>query len=510
MKYKYIKRLFSQLKRYHLTEFIGKNDAIYNWASTLTTKQIQNFLNLDIEFERIKFPLTILIDKNLLSCSDYHKRIEALSKLGNCQDNILLQKDLCSHIFLSSSTYYSDIEALSKYGIPNISLSFLANETFIKSKYHDEDLKLILTAKDKSNNKIDFIIASALVDIACDKNSIRSPYHQFDMNVVYNCDSTCLQLNNSDDKYSANHLAINKLSLSDKFHINNMKLLTVNPVANQLLFKLMTDYKIVKDKKYRVKVGIIATAKSKQVAIAMYTFIKCLSEDQIKKFKIDNNFLVNKELQELLMNTVECDNDEDFEELAYSINYVSDNCALDYALLLKNPFFRKSQYKNFDLQILQKINNDETFKVLVRYLHKQEIHLSPNHIEDLFNVSKVENPGIRKLLLEMSSNFNSILSNTHCADMKFIFELENYQLTEDVLKVLSYYMLNPKGISNINRDRILQNIKKYIESNQLKEINLYLSDTVEKKENSFFNTTNTNFALRCKPLCLVKTLFKKI
>ena len=102
MKYKYISKVFRQLKKYHLNDFIGGRDAIYNWLSTLSSRQIQNFLSLDIDFNLIGFPLTILIDKNLLKCHDYKKRIESLSKLGKCQENIGLQKELCNRDFLNS------------------------------------------------------------------------------------------------------------------------------------------------------------------------------------------------------------------------------------------------------------------------------------------------------------------------------------------------------------------------------------------------------------------------
>ena len=510
MRYKYINKVFRQLRRYHLTGIIGTNDAIYNWLSTLTSRQIQNFLSLDIEFELINFPLAILIDRNLLNCDDYKKRIVCLSKLGKCQENILLQKDLCNYTFLNSETFYQDIEALSKYGVPTISLSFLSNEIFIKSKYHDEDLKLILTAKDKGVNGIDFIISSALVKMACNKISINSPYHQTDMEIVFNCDSSCLQLDGCKEQYSANHLATNKVSLSDKFHVDNMKLLTVNPIANQFLFKLMTDSKIIKDKKYRFKVGLLATAKSRQTAIAMYTYIKKLSEEEIKKYKIYDSISLNSETKELLIKDVRCDEDEDFEKNAYSINYISDKCVMDYALLLKNPLFRKSQYKKFDLHVLEKINDDEIFKDLVMYLHRKELQTSPYHIEDIIKVSKIKDPNIRKLLLEMASNSNSILSNTHEGDINYVSNLESKQLTKDFFKILSYYMLDPKGISDINRDIILEKIKKLIELNKLNEISMYFCDSMEARENETLDKKKAKLNLKCKSLCLARTMLKRI
>lgn len=508
MKYKYISKVFRQLKKYHLNDFIGGRDAIYNWLSTLSSRQIQNFLSLDIDFNSISFPLTILIDKNLLKCHDYKKRIESLSKLGKCQENIGLQKELCNRDFLNSGTFYQDIDALSKYGIPTISLSFLANEFFIKSKYHDEDLKLILTAKDRSVNGIDFLISSALVKIACDKNSINSKYHQIDMKIVFNCDSNCLQLDGCKEQYSVNNLAVNKISLSDKFHVDNMKLLTVNPIANQFLFKLMTDPKIIKDKKYRFKVGVIAMAKSRQTAIAMYIYIKKISEEEIKKYKIIDSNNINRETKELLMNTVRCDYDENFEKDVYSINYISDKCVIHYALLLINPQFRKSQYKKFDLHVLENIKDDEIFKDLVIYLHREELQTSIYHIEDINYISKTENSNIRKLLLEMASNSNSILSNTHEDDICYVFNLESKQLTNDIFKILSYYMLNPKGISDTKRGIILEKIKKLIDLNKINEISIYLNGTME--EDNLFDKNNVKLKMKYKSLCLTRAIFKKI
>ena len=71
-------------------------------------------------------------------------------------------------------------------------------------------------------------------------------------------------------------------------------------------------------------------------------------------------------------------------------------------------------------------------------------------------------------------------------------------------------MLDPKGISDINRDIILEKIKKLIELNKLNEISMYFCDSMEARENETLDKKKAKLNLKCKSLCLARTMLKRI
>ena len=93
---------------------------------------------------------------------------------------------LCDPKFLRSKNYYKDMEIMSKYTDVGYALWVIAESSFINSKYHDEDLKLILEAKDP-DKRIGNLVAECLANVAIDKDSLNSPYHREDTpSFVYN------------------------------------------------------------------------------------------------------------------------------------------------------------------------------------------------------------------------------------------------------------------------------------------------------------------------------------
>ena len=131
---------------------------------------------------------------------------------------------LCNPKFLNSKHYYKDMEIMSKFSNVRYALWVIAETSFINSKYHDEDLKLILEAKD-IDNRSDNLVAECLAEIAVDKNSLKSPYHQEDMKLIATCGSKCLQGAHSFPEHGIDRLAANENSLKDKYHLENMQIL---------------------------------------------------------------------------------------------------------------------------------------------------------------------------------------------------------------------------------------------------------------------------------------------
>ena len=86
-----LKQIISQIKKYGLVNVFKTIGNFENWMSSINSKQIDNFLSLNIEPKEVENFRNILIDRNLLSCQDYSKKVEAISKLKN--------GDGCWHLF---------------------------------------------------------------------------------------------------------------------------------------------------------------------------------------------------------------------------------------------------------------------------------------------------------------------------------------------------------------------------------------------------------------------------
>ena len=177
MKNETLKRIISQIKKYDLVKVLRTTDDFEYWISSLNSKQIDNFINLNIEFQEVKNFKSILIDRNLLDCQDYQKRIETITKLKNGDGCGHLFWRICSKKFLESKDFYKDIEMISKADTTRYCLKAIEEDLFIDSPYHGEDLKLIVEAKDSYT-------AEALVGVAQSVFSINSPYHQKDMLLI--------------------------------------------------------------------------------------------------------------------------------------------------------------------------------------------------------------------------------------------------------------------------------------------------------------------------------------
>ena len=111
---KTLKQIISQIKKYGLVDVFKTTDNFENWISSLNTKQIDNFLNLNIEPKEVANFKSILINNDLLNCQDYSKKVEAISKLKNGEGCWHLFDKICDPVFLERESFYKD-----NYRVPN-------------------------------------------------------------------------------------------------------------------------------------------------------------------------------------------------------------------------------------------------------------------------------------------------------------------------------------------------------------------------------------------------------
>ena len=155
MKTQELKSIISQIKKYNLTNAFSSPEKLDEWLGNLNNRQIQNLITLDIKPEELTVPRSTIINENILNCEDYKQRLQALCKVQNCGGFYHLFDRFCSIYFLKNPSFYEYVELISKAKTSKYALWVIGEESFNKSKYRDEDLKMILGAKDKPKENED-------------------------------------------------------------------------------------------------------------------------------------------------------------------------------------------------------------------------------------------------------------------------------------------------------------------------------------------------------------------
>jgi hypothetical protein len=205
MKTQELKSIIEQIKRYDLSSAFSSPEDLDRWLESLNNRQINNLITLDINLEELNVPKEVIVNQNILNCTDYKNRLKALSKVQNCNGFYHLFERFCSIYFLNHPSFYEDVEKISKATSSKYALWVIGEESFNKSKYRKEDLKMILGAKDTpkedESKEKDWLVAEALATVAKNKSSINSPYHQEDMELIAISGSDCLQMTGSYPDY---------------------------------------------------------------------------------------------------------------------------------------------------------------------------------------------------------------------------------------------------------------------------------------------------------------------
>lgn len=505
-----LKKIINQIKKYNLTKEFDDIKEFNDWLVTLNDKQIKNFNKLDIPSEEIKFPTKLLINSNLLSCDDYQDRVAAMCKLKNGEGCWHLFDRLCSPNFLKSKKYYQDIDMISKAATARYALWVINEDSFINSKYHDEDLKLIVEAKDidkKDGYTNDWLVAEALATVAENVDSINSPYHQKDMELIATAGSDCLQMSHSYPEHSLNTLAIDKVSLNDKYHLENMQILSNDRMSNKLLYALMTNEEIVKGKHYREEINALKNAKSYVTALAIYYYIvnpdKIDSSDYVEYLYEYN--LESRDIDLLDRNNKRLKGNYNPNYLEYLkiLNQIDNRFVLHFESLLSNEVLINSPYQQYDLDLLLTITDKNIYMDLYKLMSNKNSLSGLFHKEDVELISKTSNERIRQLLLRKATNKDSINSVNHQYDMQYISKLNLESISEELYDKMHYYLFNQKGINDCDHVDILEKLYRGEIVEPKDHVASYLDD-LEKE----INNTPTNSKGLVKILQKSKNIFE--
>lgn len=511
MKNETLKQIIEQIKKYELTETFSDVEEFKKWASKLNSTQVNNFLSLDINLEEIRELRHLLINCDLLSCQDYKKKVAAISTLKNGDGCWHLFDAICKPNFLKSKNFYKDIEMLSKADTARYGLWILGEDTFINSPYHDEDLKLLVETHDtREEDPLDFVISDAIATVAGNIDSIKSPHHRADMKLIATAGSDCLQIGHSYPEHSLNNLAVNKVSLADKYHLENMQILATNPIASEFLYIIMTDPNFVKGKNYRKEVEALANAKSKATARALYYYIvnpkrKYLSDmDFLRdcKYDIEAAHISDR-------NSVAGSNDPNYLKNLIKINEIDDELVMHFVSLLMNPNFINSPYKDFDLELLQSISSKSIFMDLYRLMNEEVSLNNKHHKRDAVIISQSTIDGVRDLLLEKACNEYSLNSINHEYDMEFISKLQLDSIAEKIYFEIYYYLFRQKGIDDPQRKEKLEKLLQGEFVERSSSVSSYLDALQSQIDDSSSQIIESTPVISSKPKSRILSLFKK-
>ena len=484
-----LKNIISQIRKYNLEKVFETPEDLDKWLKGLNNKQINNFLSLKVEPNEIQFPLCYLIDDNLLNCDDYQERIKAMTKLKNAEGWYHLYDNLCSPNFLDSNNYYEDMEMIAKAPSAQYPLWIIDKDVFINSPYHQQDLKLIVEAKDTEKEeykKLDWLVAEALTIVAGSANSINSPYHQQDMELIAHAGSECLQISHSYPEYSLNNLAINEFSLKDKYHLENMQILAKNPIASIFLYELMTNPETINGQYYREEVKALASANSMIKAVAMYCYIANPDDFDLRRKSYDYqnalwdlglDFNATKELKR--RNSIKGNSNPKYLKYLELLNQIDDKKVLFVESLLSNQIFASSEYCDHDIDLLLSIEDENLFTDIYRVMSNETSLTGSHHISDLDIISKTKTNEKRKWLISKAIDDASINSDYHDYDMEYIKRLDLNSIDKETLKEIHYYLFIGKGINHPNHVEILEKLSKG-ETIQSEELVLKYLDYLEK------------------------------
>ena len=490
MKTQELRSIIEQIKRYNLTNAFSSPEDLDKWLENLNNRQIRNLITLDINPEELTVPRSVIINENILNCEDYKQKLKALSKVQNCDGFYHLFDRFCSIYFLRQPSFYEDVKLISEADTAKYALWVIGEESFNKSPYRKEDLKMILGAKDKPKEYIDdferdWLVAESLAIVAKNKNSINSKYHKEDMELISISGSDCLQMSGSYPDYGLNKLAINEVSLSDPYHLENMQILAENPVSQRYLYLLMTDKDFIKRETYRQEIDALRHAKSEVTALAMYNFIvnpKIDSYHDLSNIMQENNLNYLNAYYLGKNDTVLGSNHPNYIQSLYMLNEVDDEFVLFFASLLADKNLMQSGYQEKDLELLFNINDEGIFLDLY-LLMTDEISLkSTHHLEDVKLISEEETKKKRKLYLAAATDKVSLSSPNHRYDMEYIHRLEIEELDKKFMDTVHYYLYNNSGIKDPRHVEKLEKLYNGTPIEELDEIAIHLSQIEENIE----------------------------
>ena len=461
-----INAIINQVKKYNLSDLFKSKEDLEAWVLSLSSEQITNFLSLNLSSAEVKEIGFLLIDRNLLAYHDYLQRIIALSRLKGIRKEVLAK--LTKEHVLANPKFYNDLRIINSGQIPEVGINAMSSIAFINSIYHEEDLRLIVNAREK-------FIAEVLADVAKNKNSIASPYHEIDMKIIARASFASL----SKAPTSAGYLATNPVSLQDPNHIKNMQILVDNYEISEFLYPLMTQVSFITGKHYHEEINALLNAKNRLKLWGLYYYMAKPDANTLKN-KTAEDFQIEKEIiQKLAWDAKSGKSDSMYLRNIQKIQELDDDLVLPFLSLIMNSNFQKSTWKEFDLCLLDQVKDREIFKELCAFMQLPQFMENPYHMKDALLLSKTSNKVSRLLLTTYMENIihNDRGDINRELIMHYIARFEFDYIPKGILKKIIYFvfkkdtfialrpeMFNLLHEENVSKERIVDFLNELVEN----------------------------------------------
>lgn len=407
---KELEQILNQLEKYDLVKEFNTKEDLDMWLKDLNKKQINNFINLDIDPSEAASVSKAIINDCILNSDEYFEIVKLLIELKKKNSNFNF-----SFSWKYNKHLYEDLKSLLRLNITEKNkgfiteiMSLLGKPAFINSMYHKEDLETIINAFNANNSALDY-----LIDLAANTNSLNDPYH-----------------------------------------LANMQILAENPVAIEYLYALMKTKHRINGKYYQSEIAALYASPSEIHAASLYEFICNIP----RNFKKDSNDEKTRNLIGNRWANVCGQVVPDYLEKLNFINSLPENKVTLISYVMSNGYLLKSPFYDLDIEFLQKIEDIDLLRELCTLVTDIDFITNPNHIIDLQIIKETKDPVTRKLLYRVATNTTNMYSENHVYDMAYI---ARYNFSEDKFKeyeLISYYVLSATGINSPNHIRDLEKI----------------------------------------------------
>ena len=409
-------QILNQLEKYDLVKEFNTKEDLDMWLKDLNKKQINNFINLDINPNEAASVSKAIINDCILNSDEYFEIVKLLIELKKKNSNFNF-----SFSWKYNKHLYEDLKSLLRLNVTEeneificdiiyiCDIMFLLGEpAFINSMYHKEDLETIINAFNANNSALDY-----LIDLAANTNSLNDPYH-----------------------------------------LANMQILAENPVAIEYLYALMKTKHRINGKYYQSEIAALYASPSEIHAASLYEFICNIP----RNFKKDSNDEKTRNLIGNRWANVCGQVVPDYLEKLNFINSLPENKVTLISYVMSNGYLLKSPFYDLDIEFLQKIEDIDLLRELCTLVTDIDFITNPYHIIDLQIIKETKDPVTRKLLYRVATNTTNMYSENHVYDMAYI---ARYNFSEDKFKeyeLISYYVLSATGINSPNHIRDLEKI----------------------------------------------------
>lgn len=411
-----LEQILNQLEKYDLVKEFVTKERLELWLKRLNKKQINNFINLDIDPNEVAIIGRALINYSILNSDEYFEIVKLLIELKkkNSNFNFSFYSEYNKHL-------YEDLKSLLRLNVTEeneificdiiyiCDIMFLLGEpAFINSMYHKEDLETIINAFNANNSALDYLI----------------------------------------------NLAANSNSLKDPYHLANMQIISEDPVAIDYLYTLMTTEYTIKSKYYQSEIAALYASPSEIHAASLYSFMY----NDARNFRRD---LISEKTRNLISDrwaNVCGQMIPDYLEKLNFINRLPEDKVVLISYVMSNKTLLKSPFYDFDIDFLRKIEDMDLLYELCTLVTDIDFIMNPYHIIDLQIIKEIKDPVTRNLLYRVATNTININSVHHLYDMAHIARYNFSEGKDKEYELISYYVLSSAGINSPNHIRDLEKI----------------------------------------------------